>query len=152
MKTRNLLSGVLFLGCVAFSISYSAAQDLPLEKILNPLPEYNPFDQSTAPTPQFFPDQVDKRARDLLIDALINDEQALNRHLQFFKAEDERLKKERGTSTGLTAQAQDLVNNTIRERERYLAAQKEALKNLQAGFPKSRVGREQSRPTACDGQ
>lgn len=129
MKTRNLLSGVLFLGCVAFSISYSAAQDLPLEKILNPLPEYNPFDQSTAPTPQFFPDQVDKRARDLLIDALINDEQALNRHLQFFKAEDERLKKERGTSTGLTAQAQDLVNNTIRERERYLAAQKEALKN-----------------------
>ena len=122
MKTRNLLSGVLFLGCVAFCISNSAAQDLPLEKILNPLPEYNPFDQSTAPTPQFFPDEVDKHARDLLIDALINDEQALNRDLQFFEAQDARLQKERGTSTGLTAQAQDLVNNTIGDRERYLAA------------------------------
>ena len=117
MKAKYLFALVSLLVCVAFCIPYSAAQDLPLEKILNPLPDYNPFDQSTAPTAQFFPDEVDKHARDLLIDALVNDEQALNRHLQFFKAQDVRLRKERGTSTGLTAQAQDLVNNTIRDRE-----------------------------------
>jgi len=128
MKVQNSFAFLSLLVCVAFCIPYSAAQDLSVEKILNPLPDYNPFDQSTAPTPQFFPDEVDKHARDLLIDALINDEQALNRDLQFFKAQDARLQKERGTSTGLTAQAQDLVNNTIGDRERYLAAQKDALK------------------------
>jgi hypothetical protein len=128
MKVQNSFALLSLLVCVAFCIPYSAAQDLPVEKILNPLPDYNPFDQFTAPTPQFFPDEVDKHARDLLIDALINDEQALNRDLQFFEAQDARLQKERGTSTGLTAQAQDLVNNTIGDRERYLAAQKDALK------------------------
>ncbi|HEX5606030.1 MAG TPA: hypothetical protein VFY96_05915, partial [Candidatus Binatia bacterium] len=129
MKAKNFLALLSLLVCMAFCIPYSAAQDLSLEKILNPLPDYNPFDQSTAPTPQFFPDEVDKHARDLLIDALIDDEQALHRHLQFFKTQDARLQKERGTSTGLTAQAQDLVNNTIRDRARYLAAQNDALKN-----------------------
>src|ERR1051325_1842608 len=129
MKVQNSFALLSLLVCVAFCIPYSAAQDLSVEKILNPLPDYNPFDQSTAPTPQFFPDEVDKHARDLLIDALINDEQALNRDLQFFKAQDARLQKERGTSTGLTAQAQDLVNTTIGDRERYLAAQKQALKS-----------------------
>ena len=129
MNPRKLLAVVLFFGCGAFSITRSAAQDLSLDKILNPLPDYNPFDQSAPSNPQFFPDDVDKHARQLLIDALINDEQALTRHLEFFKAEDARLKKEHGTSTGLTPQAQDLINGTIRDRERYLAAQKEAIKN-----------------------
>lgn len=129
MKARNSFGIVSLLLCVAFRIPYSSAQDLPLEKILNPLPDYNPFDASAPATPQFFPDEVDKQARALLIDALIGDEQALSRHLQFFKAQDARLQKERGTSTGLTPEAQDLVNNTIRDRERYLAAQKDALRN-----------------------
>jgi len=129
MKARNFSAIVSLLLCVAFCIPYSAAQDLPLDKILNPLPDYNPFDQSTIATPQFFPDEVDKQARDLLIDALIGDEPALSRHLQFFKMQDARLQKEHGTSTGLTLQAQDLVNNTIRDRESYLAAQKDALTN-----------------------
>src|SRR5215470_1991261 len=102
MKARNSFAVVSLLLCIAFCVPYSAAQDLPLDKILNPLPDYNPFDQSAASTPQFFPDEVDKQARDLLIDALINDQQALTRHLEFFKSQDARLQKEHGTSTGLT--------------------------------------------------
>ncbi len=37
--------------------------------------------------------------------------------------------KQRGASTGLTEHAQDLFNNTLDDRERYLAAQKDAIRN-----------------------
>ncbi len=122
----NPTAGVALL-CWIGGAALLPAQELPLEKILNPLPDYSPFEAPGAATPQYFPDEVDRRARDLLIDALINPG-ALPRHLEFFKAEDARLQKQRGAATGLTEAAQDLVNNTIPDRERYLEAQKEALK------------------------
>jgi hypothetical protein len=99
-----------------------------LEKILNPLPEFDPFEKPLAP-PQYFPDDVDKRTREALIDALFNDKAALEQHLTFFKSEDGRFQKERQAATGLTEHVQDLVNNTILEREPHLAAQKAALNN-----------------------
>ena len=125
-----ILSAVACLTSIAVLLGVPQAQEkiLPLDKILNPLPDYSPFEQGAGETPKYFPDEIDKRSRELLIDALINREDALSQHLQFFQSEDARLQKERGTSTGLTAQAQDLVNNTIRDREKYMAAQKEALK------------------------
>ena len=128
MKSNNLFTTVFALLCVVFCVAVSAAQELPLGKILNPMPDYNPFDEASAPAPRFFPDNVDKHARELLIDALTNRDEALDKQLQFFKAEDARLQQQ-GTSTGLTEQAQDLVNGTIRDRERFLAAEKAALKN-----------------------
>src|SRR6267142_1297850 len=73
-----------------------------LDKILNPMPDYDPFEKSTAAAPQFFPQQ------------------------------DSQLRKEYSTATGLTERALDLVNNTIQDRQRYLAAQQEALKNTSA--------------------
>ncbi|HEU4342086.1 MAG TPA: hypothetical protein VFU31_10990, partial [Candidatus Binatia bacterium] len=93
----------------------------------NPLPEFDPFEKPPA-APQFFPDGVDKRARDVLIDALTNQKESLEQHLQFFKAEDGRLQKQQGSVTGLTERVQDLVHNTIQDRERYLAAQREAMR------------------------
>lgn len=110
------------------SASYSQTRDLELEKILNPMPDYDPFEKP-AITPQYFPDDVDKRARALLIDALTNRNELLEDHLKSLQAEDGRLRKEHGTATGLTEHARDLVNNTIQNRERYLAAQKDALRN-----------------------
>src|SRR5258707_3221713 len=129
-KQFLILSMVACLTSIAVLAGVPQAQEkiLPLDKILNPLPDYSPFEQGAGETPKYFPDEIDKRSRELLIDALINREDALSEHLQFFQSEDARLQKERGTSTGLTAQAQDLVNNTIRDREKYMAAQKEALK------------------------
>src|SRR6267142_1166829 len=103
-----------------------------LDKILNPMPDYDPFEKSTAAPPQFFPDAVDKRSRELLIDALTNHQESLKDHLQFFKQQDSQLRKEYSTATGLTERALDLVNNTIQDRQRYLAAQQEALKNTSA--------------------
>ncbi len=120
---------LFFLGSFYVTPSVAGGQELEavLEKILNPLPEFDPFDKPPA-APQFFPDEVDKRARELLVDTLLNRKDALEDHLKFFKAEDARQQKH-GAVTGLTDHAQDLANNTIENRERFLAAQREALKN-----------------------
>jgi hypothetical protein len=119
---------LLALFTLYVSPSYSQPRELELEKILNPMPDYDPFEKS-ATTPQYFPDDVDKRVRALLIDALTNRNELLEDHLKSLRTEDGRLRKEHGTATGLTEHARDLVNHTIQDRERYLAAQKDALRN-----------------------
>jgi hypothetical protein len=132
MKRRGTGKFATILLVAAMTIPFAAAaQELGLEKILNPMPNYDPFDNATA-TPQFFPDQVDKRARELLIDALTNRKDALEGDLTSLRAADNELQKQHGTVTGLTDHALDLLNNTIADREDYLAAQKEALKNSSA--------------------
>lgn len=128
-KLGPVLSVLLLVTLAAIPPRAGAQErELPLDKILNPLPAFDPFEKPLAP-PQYFPDQVDKRAREVLIDALFNDQSALEQHLTFFKSEDGRLQKQGQPATGLTEHAEDLVNNTIREREPYLAAQRQALRN-----------------------
>src|SRR2546430_11420214 len=136
MKAKSIASHLLLLILGGFPLwpKPCPAQDREqvIEKILNPMPDYDPFERSTAQTPQFFPDAVDKRSRELLIDALTNQQESLKDHLKFFKQQDSQLRKEYSTATGLTERALDLVNNTIQDRQRYLAAQQEALKNTSA--------------------
>lgn len=122
-----LAAVVAFSSLLIPSVTVSA-QELELEKILNPMPDYDPFEKSHG-APQFFPDEVDKRARELMIDALTNNKEALNGHLKSLQGSDSRLQKQQGTITGITDHARDLLNNTIQDRERYLAAQKDAHKN-----------------------
>src|SRR5262245_30939092 len=133
MTQRLFLTSLLLaiLGSTHLWLEPCAAQDREpaLDKILNPMPEYDPFDKSMSAAPQFFPDAVDKRSRELLIDALTNQPESLKDHLQFLKEQDSQLRQEYNTSTGLTERAQDLINNTIQDRQRYLAAQEAALKN-----------------------
>src|SRR5204863_1830608 len=59
--------------------------------------------------------------------ALTGESENLAADLQFFTERDARLKKERGATTGLTELVRDLYNNTIEDRQRYLAAQRQAL-------------------------
>jgi len=101
------------------------AQELP-ERILNPLPEFDPFEKPPG-APLYFPDDVDKRARSAMVAALTGQSENLAADLRFFTERDAQLKKERGSTTGLTEIARDLYNNTIDDRQRYLAAQREAL-------------------------
>ncbi len=115
--------GGLLLGV---KTSWSQQRNLLLDGILNPLPDYNPFDKPPAP-PQFFPDEVDKRSRQLLVDSLIHIDDAIEGHLLFFKNKDAELKQERGSETGLSGEALDIFNNTLQDRKRYLEAQKKAL-------------------------
>jgi len=100
-----------------------------MDKILNPLPEYDPFDNpdKTLPTPKFFPDKVDKHTRKAFIDSLTNREAPLEDHVRFLKAKDAELKKENGTVTGLTEHVLDLSNNMIQDRGRFIESQKNAL-------------------------
>jgi hypothetical protein len=133
MKTKKKL--VAFAAFFVFGFGFSSnspvqaqSRELPLEKILNPVPEFDPFERP-EPTPQFFPDAVDKRAREALIDAITQRTERLEEHLHFIRNEDRRLQNEFGSTTGLTEHLQDLVNNSIQDRTRYLAAQKQALKN-----------------------
>ncbi|HWP23643.1 MAG TPA: hypothetical protein VNM15_05600 [Candidatus Binatia bacterium] len=129
MSLRRPLAIVLVGSLLALAAPLYGQEppDMWLERIVNPVPEYDPFEKPLPP-PRFFPDAVDKRARELLIDALTNRPDAVREHVQFFRAEDRRLRRESNTRTGLTEHAEDLANNTIVDRERYLQAQKEALK------------------------
>ncbi|HET7009016.1 MAG TPA: hypothetical protein VFK65_26205 [Candidatus Binatia bacterium] len=128
-RTRGFAAAVILaLLTGAPTRCIAQARELDLEKILNPMPEYDPF-ETPAAAPQFFPDAVDKRARELLIDTLTNRNQALQDHLEFLKKEDARLQKEQRTGTGLTERAQDIVNNTIQDREKNLAAYRQALRD-----------------------
>jgi hypothetical protein len=129
LKAVTFIAGVLLLASAGIFDGVSHGQELQLERILNPLADYDPFEAPAQPKPRFFPDEVDRRARELLIDSLTDRKAALADHLEFFKSEDGRSQKQRGTVTGLTERAQDLLNNTIQDRERYLAALKEASKN-----------------------
>src|SRR5437870_9354302 len=105
----RFLIALFLLGSLWISISESRGQEreLPLDKILNPLPEFDPFEKPPPP-PLFFPDGVDKRTRDVLVDALTASKQSLEDDLKFFTGEDERQKKQHGTVTGLTDHIQDL--------------------------------------------
>ena len=84
-RTRGFAAAVILaLLTGAPTRCIAQARELDLEKILNPMPEYDPF-ETPAAAPQFFPDAVDKRARELLIDTLTNRNQALQDHLEFLK-------------------------------------------------------------------
>ncbi|HEX6768268.1 MAG TPA: hypothetical protein VF208_02860, partial [Candidatus Binatia bacterium] len=128
-RTRRCAAAVMIAILTgAPALCHGQTRGLDVEKILNPMPDYDPFEKPAA-APQFFPDAVDKRARELLIDTLTNRGQALSDHLSFLQNEDARLQQERRATTGLTDRAQDLVNNTIQDREKNLAAYREALRN-----------------------
>src|SRR5687768_3720528 len=108
MRISFLCVPSLFLTLSAMSPTLDPAHgqdhEAIIERILNPLPDFDPFEKPPTP-PQFFPDAVDKRARELLIDAVINRKEAIEEHVKFFKSEDSRLEKQHGSSTGLADHA-----------------------------------------------
>ena len=118
---------LLTSGAPKTPLAVAQGREMAIKKILNPMPEYDPFERSSA-APRYFPDATDKRARELMIDVLTDRKDRLPGHLSALQAEDARLRQQHGTVTGLSEHAQDLVNNTLADRERYLEAQKEALK------------------------
>jgi tetratricopeptide (TPR) repeat protein len=130
MRARNgaVLLFPFLLWLLPFYPGQVAAEvkDSNLERILNPLPDYNPFD-SGPPPPQFFPDQVDSRVHRALIDSLINGGKALKDHAAYFTEKDTELTGSRGMVTGLTGHVLDLLHETIEDRQEFLAAQKENL-------------------------
>jgi tetratricopeptide (TPR) repeat protein len=122
---RVLFSGLVLLLLLPGSRAIRA-QENDLSRILRPLPDYDPFDKP-PPTPEFFPDEVDKRVREALIDSLTNQTSKLEDHARFFVEKDAELKRSRGTVTGLTDYVVDLYDSSISDRKSYLEAQQKAL-------------------------
>ena len=114
------------------------AQENDLSRILHPLPEYDPFDK-LPPAPEFFPDAIDKRAREALIDSLTHQESKLEDHVRYFREKDAELKRSRGTVTGLTDYVSDLYSNTITDRRGYLEAQEKALSSASSAQQKKTI-------------
>lgn len=98
-----------------------------LEKILNPLPDYNPF-ENPPPVPEFFPDEVDRAAREAAIASLTRRPADLKKQLELIARKDVELKRERGRVSGLSELMRELYNGTIDDRESRLRAQREALR------------------------
>ena len=113
-------------------------KEATVDKILNPLPNYNPFVEYIQP-PKFFPDGVDKRVRQALIDSLTDREGTMAEHVRYFREKDAELLGERDTVTGLTEHVLDLRNNTIRDRQDYLAAQRHALASASTAQQKNLI-------------
>jgi len=124
---RLILFALLFIvPTIGWAQEPSGSGALPIEKILDPLPEFNPFDEQVRYRPQYFPDDTDRRIRQALIDSLTDSKKPLQDHVNFFKDKDSELMEERNTVTGLTQHVVDLHNNTITDRQGYLTAQKQA--------------------------
>lgn len=109
---RPLRAAVAILLTLAFLLAPServAAQEQEslLDRILNPMPAYDPFDKPPPP-PQFFPDEVDRRAHVTLMDSLTANGKALEQDARFFREKDDELRAERGRGTGLTQKVRDL--------------------------------------------
>ncbi len=96
LRALSVLIAVFLSTCTWFFGGASHAQQLQLEKILNPVPDYDPFEAPGTLPPKFFPDEVDRRARELLIDTLTNRKDALAEHVNFLKSEDARLQNSAG--------------------------------------------------------
>jgi hypothetical protein len=127
-KRRRLIAVILgFVAVVAASPVHAEEIDRALLRILNPLPEFDPF-ETRAAAPRYFPDNVDKRARELMIAVLTNQRPEVEEQLRALKEEDLRLRKERGATTGLTDYAQDIANNMIESHDAFLAAYRQALR------------------------
>ncbi|MBI3001422.1 MAG: hypothetical protein HYY46_23655 [Deltaproteobacteria bacterium] len=101
------------------------------DRVLNPMPEYNPFDPPPPP-PRFFPDEVDKRVRAAFIDSLTWKGKLLENNVRFFQEKDRELREARGTVTGLTDKVRDLYLAESRENSDELGKAEELLRKSSA--------------------
>ncbi|MBI2359064.1 MAG: hypothetical protein HYV04_09205 [Deltaproteobacteria bacterium] len=116
----------------AFVAAVGAQEDGGVvDKILNPMPVYDPFDKP-ASAPQFFPDAVDKQTRATLIDSLTSTGHPLEDPIRFFEHKDRDLSKERGAVTGLTDKVRDLYRGRSAERYEELTAAEGLLRKSSA--------------------
>ena len=137
---RLILFALFFIvPTIGWAQEPSGSGSLPIERILDPLPGFNPFDEQIRYQPQYFPDATDRRIRQTLIDSLTDSKKPLQDHVNFFKDKDSELMEERNTVTGLTQHVVDLHNNTITDRQGYLTAQKQAFDPASSEEKKKRI-------------
>ncbi|HEY5599423.1 MAG TPA: hypothetical protein VIK48_01920, partial [Candidatus Manganitrophaceae bacterium] len=125
-RNRAVFLAILLLALLwpATPRALADAEDSPISRILNPLPDYDPFEKASPP-PEFFPDEVSRRIHEVLVDSLTGREGVWEEHLRFFQNKDNELLR-KGSATGLTERVLDLFHNSLRDRRAYLEAQRAA--------------------------
>lgn len=127
VSISSLLILILILICSHTSISLAQEfKEIDLNTIHK---DYNPIKIKKS-SQKYYPDEVEKKVNDLLIDGYLFDINRIENHYRFFEKKDAELKKRDKPVTGLKENVLDFINNCIDDRDRYVEAQKNALRGL----------------------
>lgn len=117
MKTRALALCLLLL--LPASAWAQGAGDA-MERLRDPLSGFDPFEQPVT-AERYFPDETEKRVRQVLIDALTYRTEGFREHLRYFE------EREADADDGLAHHVRDLHDGNLTDREAYRDAQRRAL-------------------------
>jgi len=111
--------------CILLALpAFAAAQPsaVPIERILDPMRDFDPFEQTVA-AERYFPDEIERRTRRAIIDALLLRTERLPEHVRFLEDADKERVASGGEPTGLTGLMRKLApgDSLDREEEKALA-------------------------------
>ena len=126
MVIKKLARGILTLMLMfqaSDGFSGTRAPASPTDPVIE---SYQPF-AGEQPGVKYFPDEVERRIGEALIEGYLGNGDAILSHYSFLLDKDKTLKKAKQPITGLADNVLDLANSQIRPRDQYLKAQEEAL-------------------------
>ena len=97
MKYAAWLFGILLMLPVP---TQAQSSRISVERVLEPLGDFDPFDEQIA-TERYFPDEIERRVRRAMVDALIRRSGGLGEHVSYLEDADEKRVAEGGRPSGL---------------------------------------------------
>lgn len=131
MKTGMLLLGLLLVLPVSAT---AQSAGVPLGRMMDPLPDFDPFAPPVT-AERYFPDELERRVRVAIVDALTRRTERLQGHVRYFEGKDKDRLAGGGHVSGLTHRVRELHHGNLSGRETYRDAQREALAEAPAGAP-----------------
>ncbi len=99
-----------WLLCIVLVLPVSVqarSSGVSMERVLDPLREFDPFDEAVA-AERYFPDEIERRVRRAITDALLQRPDRLREHLSRVEAEDEKRTAQGDEPSGLTPLVREL--------------------------------------------
>ena len=99
-----------WLLCILLMLPVSAGAQpsgVSMERILDPLRDFDPFEEPVA-AERYFPDEIERRVRRAVIDALLRRPDGLREHLSHVEDADEKRVAQGGEPSGLTPLVKEL--------------------------------------------
>ena len=93
--------------CMLLALPFSAAAGVSIERILDPLRDFEPFGEAVT-AERYFPDEVERRVRRAVIDALTRRPERLPGHVSYLEEADEKRVAEGGRPSGLAPLVREL--------------------------------------------
>ncbi len=107
-------------------VPVAAAAGTPHPRMLDPLHGFDPF-VPPATAERYFPDEMERRVRTAIVDALTRRTDRLRGHVRYFEDQDRQRVADGGHASGLTHHVRDLHQSNLSDRETYREAQQKAL-------------------------